>query len=67
VRRFYEGAKASGAFPAKAYMLTNPGEYFAMVGSVYLHGSAVREPFTRKQLCARQKEVCEWLESTLVK
>jgi len=67
VRRFYEGAKASGAFPAKAYMLTNPGEYFAMVGSVYLHGSAARDPFTRKQLCAKQKEVCDWLEAIFVR
>ncbi|MBI3716635.1 MAG: hypothetical protein HY255_11645 [Betaproteobacteria bacterium] len=67
VRRFYAAAKESGAFPAKAYMLTNSGEYFAMVGSVYLHGSAAREPFTRKQLCAKQRDVCEWLESVLVR
>ncbi len=67
VQRFYDEAKASGAFPAKAYMLTNRGEYFAMVGSVYLHGSAARDPFTRKQLCAKQKDVCEWMEATFMK
>ncbi|WP_204349731.1 hypothetical protein, partial [Klebsiella pneumoniae] len=38
VQRFYREAKASGLWPAGAYMLTNPFEFFAMTASVVLHG-----------------------------
>lgn len=51
---FYGRAKAGGLYPAGAYVLKNPGEFFAMTASVYLHGRLAREPFTREEL--RQKQ-----------
>ncbi|TXN77191.1 hypothetical protein [Methylobacterium sp. WL8] len=51
---FYERAKTGGFYPANAYLLKNPGEFFAMTASVYLHGKLAREPFTREEL--RQKQ-----------
>jgi hypothetical protein len=47
IARFYAAARASGAWPAGSYMLSNPFEFFAMCASVVLHGRAARPPFTR--------------------
>ena len=43
---FYDQAKASGAFPARSYMLSNVVEFFAMTASVALWGRAARPPRT---------------------
>lgn len=51
---FYGRAKEGGIYPARSYVLKNPGEFFAMTASVYLHGRLAREPFTRDEL--RQKQ-----------
>jgi hypothetical protein len=51
---FYERAREGGFYPAGAYVLKNPSEYFAMTASAYLHGRLAREPFTREEL--RQKQ-----------
>lgn len=64
IRELYAQAQKSGAFPAGSYMLSNPNEYFAMMASVYLHGSAAREPFTRAAIKAKQPEMLEWLART---
>ena len=53
VATFYDAAKASGDWPAQSYMLTNPFEFFAMCGSVVLHGRAARPPFTRAAVKAK--------------
>ncbi len=47
VLRFYAEAKSSGHYPAGAYMLSNPVEFFAMTASVVLAGRAARPPFDR--------------------
>jgi len=62
IQRLYEQAKASGQFPADSYMLSRVGEYFAMMGSVYLHGSAARDPFTRQAVKEKQPEFYAWME-----
>lgn len=51
---FYERAREGGFYPAGAYVLKNPGEFFAMTASVYLHGKLAREPFTREELRRKQ-------------
>ena len=55
--RFYAAAKASGEWPANAYMLSNPFEFFAMCASVVLHGRAARPPFTRAAVKAKMPEL----------
>lgn len=57
----YDQARGSGKFPAGAYMLTNPIEYFGMMASVYLHGSAARDPFTREAIEEKQPEFYQWM------
>jgi hypothetical protein len=62
VRRFWNEAKERMIFPPDAYMLSNVNEYFAMMASVYLYGSAGRDPFTRANIKAKQPEAYAWLE-----
>jgi len=57
VLRFYQEAKASGQWPATAYMLKNPLEFFAMTASVVLHGVAARPPFRRENVKAKAPEL----------
>ena len=58
---FYEQAKTSGKFPAGSYMLSSHGEYFAMMTSVFLHGSAMRDPFARDSIRVKQPAMYDWL------
>jgi hypothetical protein len=43
-------ARDSGDWPARAYMLSNVNEFFAMTASVALWGRAARPPSTRERL-----------------
>ena len=61
LRSLYEAAKAKGDFPPQAYMLTNPGEYFAMCASVVLWGQAARPPRTRANVRQRLPETYAWI------
>jgi hypothetical protein len=63
IQALYEQALASGQFPAGSYMLQARGEYFAMMASVYLHGSAARDPFTREAVREKQPDFYAWMES----
>lgn len=56
----YEKARASGKWPARAYMLENPAEFFAMTCSVALWGQAARPPRTRANLKARAPDWYGW-------
>lgn len=58
---FYEQAKQSGKFPGDSYMLSTVPEYFAMMASVFLHGSAARDPFVRDSIRAKQPAMYDWL------
>jgi hypothetical protein len=62
IQRFYQEAKSSGKFPAGSYMLSNVGEYFAMMSSVYLHGTAARDPNTRQEIQEKQPDIYEWFQ-----
>ena len=42
-------ARTAGEFPAKSYMLSNEGEFFAMTASTYLYGRIQRDPDTREK------------------
>jgi hypothetical protein len=42
-------------------MLSNVVEYFAMMASVYLHGSAARDPFIRQAIQEKQPDCYQWL------
>jgi hypothetical protein len=63
---FYEAARASGDWPAQAYMLSNLNEFFAMTGSVALWGRAARlirrpEPRYRGERAGRRTAgPCGW-------
>ncbi len=61
IQRMFEAARTGGLFPAGSYMLTNPAEYFAMMASVYVFGSAARDPFTRDGIGTKQPEMYRWL------
>ena len=58
---FWQAARESGSWPAQAYMLTNPLEFFAMCASVALHGRAARPPATRAILAARAPDLYAWI------
>lgn len=57
----YEQAKQSGKFPGDSYMLSTTPEYFAMMTSVFLHGSAARDPFVRDSIRVKQPAMFDWL------
>jgi hypothetical protein len=57
----YEAAKRSGRWPKRAYMLSNPAEFFAMTCSVALWGQAARPPRTRQNLKARAPGWYAWI------
>lgn len=57
----FEAAKAGGQWPARAYMLSNLNEYFAMTASVVLWGRAARPPLTRARLVETQPDYAAWL------
>ena len=58
---FYGEAKQGGKFPADSYLLSSNAEYFAMMASVFLHGSAMREPFGRDSIRVKQPAMYSWL------
>jgi hypothetical protein len=58
---FYEQAKQSDRFPGDSYMLSTTPEYFAMMTSVFLHGSAARDPYVRDSIRAKQPAMYDWL------
>lgn len=62
--RFYEAAKASGDFPANAYMLKNPNEFLAMTASTVIHGRAARPPFTRDNVRKKLPELYAFITRT---
>lgn len=57
----YDAAKRGGRFPADAYLLSRPGEYFAVMASTYLHGTADQEPFARDSIRIKQPAMYDWL------
>lgn len=61
IPKLLEQARTGGQFPAGSYMLINPAEYFAMMSSVYLHGTAARDPFTREAIKQKQPDCYQWM------
>jgi len=61
IEALFDQARTSGRFPVGSYMLSNRSEYFAMMTSVYLHGSAARDPFTRDSIRLKQPDMYAWL------
>jgi len=57
----FDRAKRSGDWPARAYMLSNINEFFAMTASVALWGRAARPPSTRERLKAALPDWYEFL------
>ena len=55
------GERRAAKWPADAYMLSNVNEYFAMMGSVYLFGSAARAPLTRDEIRTLQPDCYAWM------
>ncbi len=61
VLKFFEQARALGAWPADATMLTDAREFFAATSTVYLFGTIDTPPFTQAQVRAAQSEYWAWL------
>lgn len=61
IQKLFDQARSNGQFPAGSYMLSSVGEYFAMMASVYLHGTAARDPFTRDAIKQKQPDCYNWL------
>jgi hypothetical protein len=61
IQRLFEQARSGKQFPAGEYMLSNVAEYFAMMASVYLNGTAMRQPSTRDAIRTKQPEMYAWL------
>ena len=61
ILKFYGEAKGGQLYPAGSYVLTNPMEFFAVTGSLYLSGHTDVPPGTRENLRARQPAYYAWL------
>ncbi len=61
IQHLFEQARDGGQFPVGAYMLSNVAEYFAMMASVYLNGTAMRDPNTRDAIKTKQPDMYAWL------
>ena len=61
VLRFYKNAKQGRRYKAKAYVLKNAKEFFAVTASLYLWGKIDRQPYTRENLKERQPHYYVWL------
>lgn len=62
--RLYEAAKASGDWPAAAYLYKNPSEFLAMTASTVIHGRAARPPFTRDNVRKKLPELYAFIVRT---
>jgi len=62
VMRFYREARGSGLYPAGAYMLSHPIEFFAMMATAVLHGCQARPPFSRAEVADKSPGLYRWLE-----
>lgn len=62
VLKLYQQALDGQQFPSGAYMLSNVQEYFAMMASVYLHGSDARDPLARDSVKTKQPDFYSWLD-----
>ncbi|MGI3901188.1 MAG: hypothetical protein ACRYGP_14110 [Janthinobacterium lividum] len=61
IQHFFEEARARGLFPAEAYMMSNPAEFFAVTASCYLNGTVARDPYTRAAIRERQPDYYDYL------
>ena len=59
--RHYQAAVAAQSFPPGSYMMSNPGEFFAMCASVTLWGRAARPPSTRENVKLKLPAVYAWI------
>jgi hypothetical protein len=60
---FYDRAKTGQIYPAEAYLLKEPAEFFAMTASAFLMGKIARAPFTRENLEKKQPRYAQYLAS----
>lgn len=61
VLQFYEEARASRLYPAGAYMLSHPIEFFAMTASAVLYGRLARPPFSRADVAKKSPTLYQWI------
>lgn len=61
VHAFYDAAKTSGLYPAKAYMLSNAFEFYAMMASTVLYGRTSRPPLLRANVARKSPDMFAWI------
>lgn len=64
IRRFHAQAIRPGVYPhayETAYFLSNPAEYFAVIGEIFLAGDSYRPPFTCGAVKAAQRDFVQYL------
>jgi hypothetical protein len=61
VIRFYRIARGGYLYPARAYVLKDSSEFFAVTASLYLWGKVARPPHDRATLRAKQPHYYTWL------
>lgn len=62
IRHFYQEAVSNNLYEQGSFMLTNPGEFFAVTASCYLYGTVAREPYNRDAIRAKQPDYYAYLE-----
>ncbi len=62
IRHFFDEARSEGLYQPDAYLMRNPGEFFAVTASCYLYGTVAREPFDRQTIRQRQPDYYAYLE-----
>lgn len=63
ILKFYEQAKADGAYAAKSHMMQNQSEFFACAATTYLFGVTAQEPFKRDKVKEAQPEFSAYLKT----
>jgi len=66
IDRAYRAAQQDGIYPPDyqgAYFLSNPAEYFAVIGEIYLAGTSFRPPYSCRNVQKAQPDFVAYLGS----
>lgn len=67
IKGAFDAASGAGVYPAeyrRAHFLENPGEFFAVTGTIYLFGQIQQPPFNCQTLAKNDTDYLAFLEKT---